>query len=1018
MNLTEICIRRPVFSTVLSLMLVLVGVISYDRLTVREYPQIDEPVVTVETTYPGASAEIMESQVTKPLEDSLAGIEGIETMSSISRAENSQISVKFRLTRDPDNAANDVRDRVSRARALLPDEVNEPVISKVEADAQPIIWLAFSSDRHDAMAISDYADRYVKDRLQNVEGVANVMIFGERPSMRLWLLPERLAAYKLTPQDIENALRSQNVEIPAGRIESEMREFTVLSETDLKTPEQFNNLIIRRDGDEFVRFRDVGYAEIAPREERSATFFNNKEAVALGVVKQATANPLVVSEGIKTALPAIIDRLPEGMEVNIAYDSSIFIDRSIKEVYKTIFEAVLLVVLVIFFFLRDIRSTMIPIVTIPVSLIGSFMIMYTLDFSVNTLTLLALVLAIGLVVDDAIVMLENIYRHIENGMKPFDAAIKGSREIAFAVIAMTITLAAVYTPVAFMEGRTGRLFTEFALTLAGAVLISGFIALTLSPMMCSKLLKSHNKHGPVYNFIEKLLNGLNSGYRRSLGWSLNHKTMVILAGLALAATGGYYMTQLKSELAPVEDRGVFLTVGMAPEGATIDYTAKWMRQLAPIVESVPEVERYFIAAGFPVVSQGIAFVGLSDWEDRERKQQEIVAELQPKIFGGIPGLMAFPINPPSLGRSPINKPFDVVILTSGTYAELSQTVSKIMQELQPYPGLMNLDTDLKLNKPQITVQLNRDKTAAVDVDVDTVGRTLETMLGGRQVTRFKKDGEQYDVIVQVRDDKRESPTAISDLYVRTGSGDMVMLSNILSLKETVAPTELNHFNQMRAAKITGLVSPGYALGDTIEHFQQVAEQNLPGNMLIDYDGESREFLESSASLVITFILALFFIYLVLSAQFESFVSPFIIMMTVPLSMAGALIALYFTDGTLNIYSQIGLVTLIGLITKHGILIVEFANQQIEEFSKPPIEAVKESAALRLRPILMTTGAMVLGALPLAIADGAGAENRNQIGWVIIGGMTLGTVFTLYVIPTIYAILKRETKKTSEETPAT
>jgi multidrug efflux pump len=986
-------------------MLILLGLVAYDRLTVREYPKIDEPVVTVRTVYLGASSEIVESQISKPLEDSLAGIEGIEVISSISRQETSQITVRFKITRDPESAAADVRDRVSRVRGQLPEAVEEPIISKVEADAQPIIYLAFYSDRHSPMEISDYADRYVKDRLQNLNGVADVSIFGERRmSMRLWLKPERLAAYGLTVQDIENALRHQNVEIPAGLIESQNREFTVLSETDLRTPEEFNNLIIKKNGDSFVRFRDIGHSEIAPEDERRTTRFNGKDAVALGVIKQATANPLEVSGGVKNVLPEIESSLPQGMQINVAYDSSIFIDRSIKAVYHTIAEAVILVVLVIFFFLRSVRSTMIPLVTIPVSLIGTFMMMYIFGFSINTLTLLAIVLAIGLVVDDAIVMLENIYRHIENGMKPIDAALKGSKEIAFAVVAMTLTLAAVYAPIAFSQGRTGKLFTEFALTLAGAVIISGFIALTLSPMMCSRFLKHEKKHGAMFNTIERWLSNLQDGYGKLLNWALKHTKTVLVIGGCVALTGVIFFKLLPTELSPTEDRGTILAIAIAPEGSTIDYTTYWMKKMEPIFVAIPEVEKYFVVAGMPSVSQGIAFMRLKDWDDRHRKQQEISAELSPKLFGGIPGVMSFAVNPPSLGRSAASKPVEFIIQTTGTYEELNDVTNKFLAELQKYPGITNVDTDLKLNKPQITVSLNRDKTAAVGIDVDTVGRTLETMLGGRKVTRFKKEGQQYDVIVKVQDEQRTSPTDISEIYVRGYDNKMIELSNLVSLKENVAPRELNHFNQLRSVKITANLAPGTTLGTALDALQTKAKEVLPRNMMYDLDGESREFKQSSASLAVTFILALLFIYLVLAAQFESFINPLVIMLSVPLSMAGALFTLYITNGTLNIYSQIGLITLIGLITKHGILIIEFTHQ-LEESGKDVLEALHEACQLRLRPILMTTGAMVLGALPLAIATGAGAESRNQIGWVIIGGMMVGTLFTLFVIPTIYAMVK-------------
>lgn len=1006
MVLSDLSIKRPVLATVMSLVIVLLGVISYDRLTVREYPNIDEPVVNVETRYPGATAQIMESQVTQPLEESLAGIEGIEVMTSTSRPEQSQVSVKFRLTRNADEAANDVRDRVSRVRGMLPSEIDEPVISKVEADAQPIIYLAFSSDRHNPIEVTDYADRFVKDRLQNIDGVANVRIFGERRyAMRLWIDRARLAAYSLTVQDVESALRQQNVEIPSGRIESAEREFTVLAETDLRTPEQFDDLIIKRADGYLVRLKDVGRAEIGAESERTAVRFKAESAVALGVVKQATANPLEVSAGVRKVLPVIEQGLPEGMSVNIGYDSSIFIDRSIKNVFTTIGEAVVLVVLVIFFFLRSVRATLVPLMTIPVSLVGAFALMYMFGFSINTLTLLAMVLAIGLVVDDAIVMLENIHRHVEEGLSPIQAAFKGSREIAFAVIAMTLTLAAVYAPIGFMEGRTGRLFTEFALTLAGAVLVSGFVALTLSPMMCSKLLRHERKHSAVYNAIEAAMVGMTNGYRRLLSASLRVKWLVLLVALGVGGSAYLLFGTLKSELAPTEDRGTIIGIGIAPEGSTLAFTDKYARQMEQVYASVPEAERYFVVTGFPVVSQVISFIGLEDWETRDRKQQDIVKEMQPRMFGGIPGIMSFPVNPPSLGQSPIDKPVQFVIQTSGTYEDLEKTVQAVMAEAQQYPGFLNLDSDLKLNKPQLSVKVDREKVADVGADVAVIGRTLETMLGGRQVTRFKQNGKQYDVIVQVEDSDRATPSDLSAIYVRGAAGEMIQLSNLVTVEETVAPKELNHFNQMRSAKITANLAPGFALSDGLGKLEEIAAKVLPPEALVDYDGPSREYRSSSASLYVTFLLALGFIYLVLAAQFESFVDPFVIMLSVPLSVTGALLALNLTGHTLNVYSQIGLVTLIGLITKHGILIVEFSNQ-LQEEGRSKLEAVVEASALRLRPILMTTGAMVLGAVPLAIATGAGAESRQAIGWVIVGGMTFGTLLTLFVVPTAYMLLAR------------
>jgi multidrug efflux pump len=1003
MRISELCIKRPVFATVLSLVVMLIGIVSYTRLPVREYPKIDEPVVTVDTTYRGASAEIIESQVTKPLEDSLAGIEGVEVITSISRAENSQISVRFKLERAPDSAAADVRDRVSRVRNKLPDAVDEPVIAKVEADANPIIWIAFSSDKHTALEVTDVASRIVKPRLQTLPGAADVRIFGDRKfAMRIWLDRQRLAAYELTPADVEDALRKQNVEVPAGRIESRQREFSVVANTDMKTAEEFGSIVVKTANGYPVRVSDLGRVEIGAASERSSVRFNGRSAVALGVIKQATANPLELSKALQKELPKVTSELPPGMRADIAYDSSIFIDRSIEAVFHTIGEAILLVLAIIFFFLRNFRATLIPLVTIPVSLVGAFALMFIMGFTINTLTLLALVLAIGLVVDDAIVVLENIFRHIEAGMPRRQAALQGSKEIGFAVVAMTLTLAAVYAPVAFMTGRIGKLFIEFSLTLAGAVLVSGFVALTLSPMMCSVLLKHEEKHGKTFLLIEGFLNWLNAGYKRVLTAALNRRWIVVVGFVLVALSCVALLNVLKSELAPVEDRGVILGVFSGPDGATLDYTDKYARQIEDIYSKTENIERFFVVSGNPTVSQGISFVGLSDWSERARRSPDIAKELFPK-FMGIPGVLAFPVTPPSLGQSPRERPINFVIVTSAAYEELQKVTGQFLGELAKNPGLTNIDTDLKLNKPELSVEVKRDKAADMGVQVETIGRTLETLLGGRQVTRFKRDGEQYDVIVQVADVDRSNPSDIRDIYARGRDGSMISLDNLVEVSETIAPRELNHFGQRRAVTITANLAPGYTMGEALTYMDGVAAQMLKPGYAVDYNGQTREFRQSSSSLALTFGLALAFIYLVLAAQFESFRDPFIIMLTVPLSMAGALLALWLSGGTLNVYSQIGLVTLVGLITKHGILIVEFANQ-LQEQGVALKEAVIESAELRLRPILMTTGAMVLGTVPLALASGAGAESRQQIGWVIVGGLLLGTFFTLFVVPTVYTLL--------------
>ncbi|MFN4290064.1 MAG: efflux RND transporter permease subunit [Permianibacter sp.] len=1003
MVLSDLSIKRPVLATVLNLVVVLLGVIAYDRLSVREYPNIDEPVVTVSTSYPGANAEIIETQVTKPLEDSLSGIEGIDFITSINRAESSQISVRFKLGRDIDAAASDVRDRVARARGALPTEIDEPIVAKTEADAQPIIWIAFMSDRHDLLKITDYADNTVKDRLQTLPGVADVIVFGRRYAMRIWLDPERLAGYNLTAQDVETALRAQNVEIPAGRVESQDIEFTVRSQTDLNTPEEFRDIILRDDGGYLVRLGDVARVEVGPEAERSYTRYKGNNAVALGVVKQSVANPLDVSAAVRNELPTIEKFLPEGMRAEVAYDSSIFIARSIDAVYEAIIEAVVLVVLVIFIFLRSLRSTLIPLVTIPVSLIGAFALMALFGFTINTLTLLAMVLAIGLVVDDAIVVLENIHRHIEEGMAPMAAAFKGSKEIGFAVIAMTLTLAAVFTPIAFSTGRTGKLFTEFALTLAGAVLVSGFIALTLSPMMCSRMLKPHEQHGRLYQSFENFFNALNRGYHAVLVRALKLRIVVVLFALAMGGASAWLFTTLKSELSPTEDRGLFIGFGLGPEGATPDYVNKYAYKMEDVFKSVPEVERWFTIVGFPTTTQTLSFVRLKDWEERERKPADIAQAIGGQLWAGVPGLMAFPVIPPSLGQGPTAKPLEIVLQTSGSYADLQTLVNAVTEKARGNPGLANIDSDLRLNKPELQVEVNREKAKLVGAEISQIGRTMETMLGGRKVTRFKIGAEQYDVWVQVDRPDRANPDDLTRLYVRTVNDQMVPLSNLVTIKETVSPRELNHFNKLRSATVSATLAPTYTLGEAVAFFEQTVLELGDIKAQIDYAGNTREFKESSSSIYMTFVLALIFIFLVLAAQFESFIDPFVILFSVPLAIAGALFTLKITGGTLNIYSQIGLITLVGLITKHGILIVEFANQLRAE-GKALFEAAAEAATLRLRPILMTTGAMVLGAVPLALATGAGAESRQPIGWVIVGGMLIGTFFTLFVVPVIYTLL--------------
>ncbi|MDP1649374.1 MAG: efflux RND transporter permease subunit [Rubrivivax sp.] len=1006
MKISETSIRRPVLASVMSLLLILVGLVSFNQLSLREYPRIDEPLVNVSTRLIGASSEVIESQVTKPLEDSIAGIDGVDIITSVSRTERSQITVRFKLSKDPDTAAAEVRDRVARVRGRLPDAADEPVIAKVEADATPTIWLAYTSETMSPLELTDLVNRVVKPRLQTIPGVADVQIGGARRyAMRIWVDPDRLAGYRLTVQDVEDALRRQNLEVPAGRIESQQREFSVTARTDLNTVAQFNEIGLKTTGGYTVRLRDVAHVEEAAADERSRVRLNGVPSISTGIIRNATANPLEVADGVRALMPQIQRDLPPSVTVVQANDLSVFIDRSIKAVFTTVIEAVVLVALVVFVFLRTLRASIIPLVTIPVSLVGAFALIALAGFTVNTLTLLALVLAIGLVVDDAIVVLENIFRHIEEGFTPFQAALKGVREISFAVIAMTLTLAAVFAPLAFTPGRTGRLFSEFALTLAGAVLVSGFVALTLTPMMCSKLLRHNAKPNRFDRGMESLLVSATRGYTRALRWTLGQRWLVLLVMLASGAGSAWLYSTAKSELSPMEDRGVIAMPIRAPDGATLEYTARYLDALDAIAAQYPEFDRRFMFIGGGQVSSAFGVLRTVDWSERNITTQELARKLMPQ-FMALPGITAFPVTPPSLGQGFRSQPLNYVIVSGDSYENMARAAQAMIAEMQKNPGILQPDSDLQLNKPEIFMEVDRIRAADMGVSVEAVARTVESMLGGRAVTRYKRDAEQYDVIVQTAGRGRATPEDIEKLFVRGRGETMVPLSSLVKVREAVSPRELNHFNQRRSVTITASLAPDYSLGEALAFMDATAARLLPAGYATELNGVSREFRASSGALGLVFVLALLFIFLVLAAQFESFVDPFVILLAVPLSMVGALLALKLAGGTINVFSQIGLITLVGLITKHGILIVEFSNQ-LRKQGRDIMDAVVEGASLRLRPILMTTGAMVLGALPLALASGAGAESRQQIGWVIVGGMSLGTLLTIFVVPTVYTLLARK-----------
>ncbi|MEN9376244.1 MAG: hypothetical protein RL710_1401, partial [Pseudomonadota bacterium] len=904
----------------------------------------------------------------------------------------------------------------------------EPVIAKVEADAFPVIWLAFSSDTLSGLQINDLVTRIVKPRLQTVTGAADVRIFGERKyAMRVWLDPDKLAAYKLTTQDVEDALRRSNLEVPAGRIESTQREFSVTSQTDLSKPGQFSDIIIKNANGFPVRMRDIARVEEAAADERSGIRLNGRVAVGAGVIRQATANPLELSKGVRALIPKLQADLPPGVTINIANDNSVFIEKSIQSVFMTILESVVLVALVIFVFLRTLRASIIPLVTIPVALIGAFALMAMAGFTINTLTLLALVLAIGLVVDDAIVVLENIFRHIEEGLDPFSASIKGVREVGFAVVAMTLTLAAVYAPLAFTPGRTGRLFVEFALALAGAVVVSGFIALTLSPMMCSLLLRHNPKPSWFDLGMERVLNAITARYQSALSWLVttgydrqramqgrgpalkrfffNARWLVVAVMLVCAVAIIELLPTMKRELSALEDRGLVLVSVTAPDGATLAYTDRYVSAIERIGQPYKEFDRIFVSSGNPTVSQASVIMRAVDWDQRERSVLDIARELQPKL-AALPGVNAFPITPPSLGQGFRERPVNFVIVTSESYQQLSAVTRQFMDEVAKNPGIVSADIDLRLNKPELKIEVDREKAADLGVSVDVVARAIETMLGGRQVTRYKRDGDQFDVIVQTAGSSRDTPDDVEKIFVRGRNDAMIALASLVKVRESVAPRELNHFSQRRSVTITANLAADYSLGQALDFLDSTAAKVLKPGYSTDLNGTSREFKKSQGSLAIVFALSLLFIFLVLAAQFESFIDPLVIMLSVPLSMIGALLALKWSGGSLNVYSQIGLITLVGLITKHGILIVEFTNQ-LREQGLDMTQALVKASSQRLRPILMTTGAMVLGAVPLALAHGAGAESRMQIGWVIVGGMSLGTLLTIFVVPTMYTLFARQ-----------
>lgn len=1018
MWISDISVKRPVFATVLSLLLVIFGILAFYRLPLREYPDVNPPVVSIQTIYIGASAEVVETKISKPVEDSISGIEGIRTIESSSQDGLSTVNVEFNISRDVDSAAADVRDRVSRIIGELPKEANPPEITKVDANTREVMWLRLTSDQYNAMQLTDYAQRYLLDQFAVVDGVARVRIGGERRSaMRVWLDRQAMAARHITVEDIDQALRRENIELPAGRIESYKREFTVRTKRMYNSSEDFQKLVVKRGSDGvFVRLGDVADVNVGPQDSRTELRSNGLPALGIGIAKQSRANTLSVTRGIREQMDKLIPSLPAGIDLSVAYDTSLFIEAAIDEVYFTFILTIALVVFVIFIFLGDVRATFVPAITIPISLISTFIVLYLFDFSVNLLTLLALVLAIGLVVDDAIVVLENIYKKIEKGMEPLAAAYLGTRQVFFAVVATTVALVAVFVPITFLEGEVGRLFTEFAIALAASVTFSCFVSLTLTPMLSSRILASKEGFHPsrLSIFVEKVFERCATAYRKALEWTIERKYLSF--GMTAAAVPMIYFLFLliPGEYEPTEDRGVIIAFFNAPEGASLEYTKMYSREIEKDLQVLldkKEANQNLIIIPLNMttsgsVNSGLGIVLLEPWNKRTRTSQQIAGEL----FGAFmqhPGIFAIPILPKGL-QSRFAQPIEFVIQGS-SYEELAKWRDLFLDKIRGYPGLANIDYDYKETKPQFLLEIDRDRAASLGVSNAVIGRTLQTMLGSSKVTTYNDRGEEYNVLLQGKSDERRSITDLENIYVRSElNNELIPLSNLASFDERADSASRNRYNRLRAITFSGSIAPGFSQGQVLDYLEKVAREVLPKSARIDYKGESRTYKETGKSFLFAFALSLIIIYMVLAAQFESFIHPLVILTTAPLAVLGALIGLFLWGVSMNIYSQLGILMLAGLAAKNGILIVEFANQ-LRNRGKAMREAIIESSLIRFRPILMTSFATAAGAIPLIIAHGAGAESRSSLGVVVFSGVLFSTFLTLFVVPVFYEWMTKNTR---------
>src|SRR5467141_3409803 len=989
MKLSETAIRRPVLASMLSAALVLFGFIGYTRLSVRELPDIDPPVISVTTVLPGANAQVVETAVTDVLEEELSTIQGIRTLSSSSAEQTSNITLEFTLDRPVDVAAQDVRDKVSRVRGRLPVDVLEPVIAKQSADAQPFFWLALSSDNYDLMQLSDVADRLVKARLQSLPGVGSAAIFGERRySMRVWVKPQALSARGLTVQDIEAAIASRNVEIPAGRIESTRREFSVRSLGELKTPLEFGEMVVPNQGTQLVKLKDIAHVELGPEDDRSIFRYNGSPSVAIGVVRQSKANLLDVARNIRQAIPDIQRALPLGVKLQSAYDGSVFVTHSIDDARLTLLIAAILVVLIIFVFLRNVRATIIPGLAIPASIIATFAIMYFLGFSINNFTLLALTIAIGIVVDDAIIVLENAFRHQEELHEaPEQAAMNGTNEIGFAVIATTIALVAVFTPLGFLRGTAGRLLSEFGIAVAGAVVISGFVALTLTPMLCAKILRMSHSHGELFQMFERGFNALSERYAGLLRRAVDHRAVVLGGTLALVALSVVVFlvfppTRLQNELIPDDDRGFFLVVVRGPEGASLPYTDGYVRRVEQIIGRTPDVSGYFTIVGGFAGGVNSAFVGviLKDWGERHTSVQQMIGGLFPQLMG-ISGVLVFPYAPGAIGFS---QPIQYVV-QNPDFAKLTDIMGPFVGRVSQVKGLANVQTDLFVNKPE-----------------------LQAFLGGRRVSTFTRNDKLYYVMVQLDPKDRATPSDMRGVYLRGKGGKLVQLDALANVQEGVGARQINHFNRVPAFTLSASLLPGLAQGEALDSIDAVAKQMLPPGTTTALSGESREYKESGSAIYFAFVIALIVVFMVLASQFESLLHPWTVLLAVPLAVTGALATLKFaaiihrSGATMNLYSQIGMILLIGLVSKNSILLVEYTNQ-LREKGLDTIAAVLEAGRIRFRPILMTSVATIMGAVPVAWGVGAGSASRKPLGYAIVGGVFFSTALTLLVVPAAYVV---------------